>query len=269
MFNHDELARRYPPRGHTASNRVRARNVAIIIDETGSMEPRRVQVVNDFNEFIQTLDKDLRVTLTKFNSETGARVIFCDAPVGEVGRMALNDYVPRGGTPLFDAVGNTVRGMQANLTGDTAIVLVISDGEENSSREWTADGIKALVKEREREGWVFRYMGCDLSQAQAVAIGASIGASGQSVSSQYSKGTATRMAFAANSYANSGGSAEVAGAVFGAALDPQPGETPEEYHKRMQAWAASQTLATAVVQVPTGGDSGSHGADPNPPSDTP
>src|ERR1700692_92901 len=81
-------------------------------------------------------------------------------------------YVPRGNTPLYDAIGECIR--RTDPKGRAAIVLVITDGEENASSEFTRESVKTLLKEKESEGWTFAFLGADID---SYAVGGSVGVS--------------------------------------------------------------------------------------------
>ena len=78
------------------------------------------------------------------------------------------EYRPMGGTPLNDAIGNALKKLEnylfvKNLPTETTrvSVFILTDGEENSSREWTAAGIRQYISECEAKGWEFTYYGTD------------------------------------------------------------------------------------------------------------
>lgn len=76
---------------------------------------------------------------------------------------------PRGSTALFDALGLAVSQFGAGLAKlpeharpASVQVVVVTDGMENSSREWTADAVRAAVTEQtEKQGWDFVYLGAN------------------------------------------------------------------------------------------------------------
>lgn len=90
------------------------------------------------------------------------------------------NLVPRGGTPLRDSVaksiidlGKHLEAMPENERPSKVIVIVHTDGQENSSREFTQEQIKAMVKEQEdKYSWEFVFLGAGID---AYAQGAQIG----------------------------------------------------------------------------------------------
>jgi hypothetical protein len=85
--------------------------------------------------------------------------------------LTRDTYVPRASTPLLDALGRGIRDIEKCLAGlaegerpAKVIVVVITDGHENASREFRRDQIAAMVRERmEKDDWHFVYLSADLN----------------------------------------------------------------------------------------------------------
>jgi len=129
-----------------------------------------------FNEYIKALKKrkeNILFTLTKFDS---TRIyLVCDArPIKEVPKLNKDTYVPGQFTPLYDAIAHTVKEMSGRMEGKNVSVLtvIMTDGEENASKQYTRDRIFQLIQEKEKEGWTFVYLGAN---QDAWAIGQMIG----------------------------------------------------------------------------------------------
>jgi len=155
---------------------------ALILDRSGSMQDIRKVTVSSFNEqisVIQKLQKDfpeqpLTFTLTLFNDEISEIHTRADASV--IQPMELKDYVPDGTTSLLDAIGLTVNKLQSALTADfannqaEAIVVILTDGHENSSKKYDLKTISGLIKELEATGnWKFNYLGATLDAVDVAA----------------------------------------------------------------------------------------------------
>ena len=154
--------------------------VNIILDESGSMSSVRDKTVEGLNEYLGGLRGDAKadylVTLTKFDAHPGSptcRVIYKLKPLAELQPMGLNDYEPRGSTPLLDAVGETVRTIGQEVGERAVLTVIVSDGFENASREFTNEQVKKLIAEKEATGkWTFVYLGADQNAwEQASAMG--------------------------------------------------------------------------------------------------
>lgn len=155
--------------------------VNVVLDRSGSMSGTRAGTISGYNEYINGLRKDTAseysITLIQFDAH-GAQygpeltISYVDKPLAEVPEMTMADYEPRGGTPLYDAIGECVRRVDAKDRAVTTVV--ITDGEENASKEFTKATIKDLIKSKEAEGWTFVFMGADID---AYAAGGSLGMS--------------------------------------------------------------------------------------------
>ena len=92
------------------------------------------------------------------------RKIYDKVPVREIGPLSAKDYRPCCTTPLYDAMGftlNDIRHHVDQLDNAMVVVTIITDGLENSSREYTGMAVKSLVEDLRKQGWTFTYMGAN------------------------------------------------------------------------------------------------------------
>ena len=145
----------------------------IIVDESGSMSCLRQATLSGINETLNTIrqaQKDFSdtqehlVTLVTFDScgveRPDVRTIIDCQPIEQVGEFT--DYEPNGCTPLYDAMGQSLTALHNRIKGNedaSAVVTVMTDGMENSSKRWNAARVSALIKQLKDEGWSFAYMG--------------------------------------------------------------------------------------------------------------
>lgn len=141
----------------------------IILDESGSMESIKQAAINGMNETVQSIrdaqikheDQEHIITLVSFNS-SDIKTIYDYVPVAEVEELTGKEYMPSSLTPLYDAMGQSLNALRTKVTSnDKVLVTIITDGEENSSREYDGPAIKALVEELKGDGWVFAYIGAN------------------------------------------------------------------------------------------------------------
>ena len=95
--------------------------------------------------------------------------------------LTLEDFVPRGSTPLCDALAATINAVDASMQGRKArvVIAVQTDGRENCSREHSWNSVRALVDRKTKEGWEFKFLGAGLeanSYQQAGQMGLGRGA---------------------------------------------------------------------------------------------
>ena len=81
-------------------------------------------------------------------------------------------YMPRGGTPLYDAVGRSIAEVEAGNPDGKVVFVIITDGEENSSREFDRDDVFNRIAAKRKAGWEFVFMGANVD---AYASGAAMG----------------------------------------------------------------------------------------------
>ena len=145
----------------------------IILDRSGSMAQIRGAVVEALNEVLRGLQPHDRVTIVQFDSEGPYEVLVDGVPAAEVTPLRYEDFEPRGGTPLYDAVGRALAAADGRahqreiLTGDQVpvAVTILTDGIENASREFTAEAIRQLIERYRADGWKFGFAGIGLGDA--------------------------------------------------------------------------------------------------------
>lgn len=143
--------------------------VGIVVDQSGSMYNLTKETIDGFNEFLQEQQKnDVEMVVTIFDSLVDVR------PAQHVKDVPLLDdktYRPQAMTALFDAIGMTVAAMDKHPAGKK-VICIITDGQENVSKEYTRPQIRELIVARQGNGWDFVFMGAGLDAiAQAGDIG--------------------------------------------------------------------------------------------------
>lgn len=151
----------------------------LILDESGSMDVVREITVRGFNELVQTVQglarefpaKKQVVSLTTFNGLGIKEKLFLQE-ANALQPLTLADYRPDSMTPLHDAIGQSVSKLRDVLatTGATnyqVLVTVLTDGEENASREYTHAGVRKLIEELNELNWTFTYIGANHNVEQA------------------------------------------------------------------------------------------------------
>lgn len=148
-----------------ASNRVT--HVVFVIDRSGSMSGLEKATVDGFNEQLNTLKLAAKgknageYYLSAIKFDTQIEWMFNKTSVENVNPIGLNDFQPRGGTALRDSQYVAIQALEKEIdTGDTAFLLItISDGGENSSKDISQQALSAKIKELEAKGnWTFTYM---------------------------------------------------------------------------------------------------------------
>ena len=145
----------------------------IILDESGSMGPIREQTISGANEVLHTIlkaqqenpDDNQMISVVTFdnwgNRDTVRAIINC-MKIEEVSNLTYKDYNPDGLTPLYDAIGHSLTDLNKLVQKeDNVLVTIITDGMENASKDYSAEGIRNLIKELTDMGWVFTFIGAN------------------------------------------------------------------------------------------------------------
>ena len=75
-------------------------------------------------------------------------------------RLTTTNYRPEGGTALLDAVGHAIC-IASNCTADTINMVILTDGEENSSKNFDKSVIFDMIEDRKKQGWNFVFLGAN------------------------------------------------------------------------------------------------------------
>lgn len=152
------------------------KHIILLLDESGSMESQKANVIRGVNETIR-MQRELQVdpvnlSIVKFNSTVSK--VRSDS-LWNVRPFTLFDYQPNGQTALYDAIGSTI-GRYSDEIG--TIMVIITDGQENSSREFTKQQMINLInKQRNTKNWNFIYLSEDpttMRQGESIGISNSI-----------------------------------------------------------------------------------------------
>jgi hypothetical protein len=156
-------------------------HIIFVLDESSSMSSCWDQTISGYNEYLKAQKEDAEktgiktlVSLYKFNG-FDVRAIFDRQDVAEVQPLDKNSYRPSGGTNLLDAMGgvmmkiNTLLAEKAKADRESVIITVLTDGEENQSRTFRNDDIKAMVEKAEGKNWGFMFLGANIDAFHAGA----------------------------------------------------------------------------------------------------
>ena len=148
--------------------------MVFIIDRSGSMTGLEDDTIGGFNATINKQKKEKgEATVTTVLFDTEFEVLHDRFDLSQVGEMTEKDYYTRGCTALLDAMGNAIQktvNVQKHLPeeerAEKVVFVVITDGYENSSREYSYKDIKRLVStEQEKYGWEFLFLGANIDAA--------------------------------------------------------------------------------------------------------
>ena len=130
-------------------------------------------IINGFNEVVQTIkgvaleypEQEHTVTFVSFNS-FGIKKIHENSKIEMLNQIDERSYIPDGATPLFDAMGASFFSLNSiiekeNPKNYNVLVTILTDGEENASKEHSTKSIKAKIEELKLKNWTFTYIGAN------------------------------------------------------------------------------------------------------------
>jgi hypothetical protein len=143
----------------------------IILDESGSMESIKDATISGFNEVVQTIkgvekqfpEQEHFISLISFNG-LGIKTLLENDPVSKLTEIDMKKYQPNSLTPLFDAMGISITQLKHHvqeIANFNVLVTILTDGEENNSKEYNAHSIKRIIDELSMGNWTFTYIGAN------------------------------------------------------------------------------------------------------------
>ena len=158
-------------------------HITVILDRTGSMEVIRDDTIGGYNAF---LDRQRQapgaatLTLVQFDSQDPYEIVHQFTPLSDVPELTRETYVPRAGTPLLDAMGRGINDLEQQVASlqaadrpSTVVFAVVTDGQENASREFRRDQIVNMIsRKKDGDGWQFVFLSADMDSVDdAVGYG--------------------------------------------------------------------------------------------------
>lgn len=166
-----------------------AKKVVFLLDRTGSMSSIKQATIEGYNAYLAGLPASVQVARIQFDDIVDPtmrrpRMDF-DVVHGFMKKAQMLDdatFIPRGSTPLYDAIASAIHWTEEHVSPkDDVLLVILTDGQENASREYTLPTVNALMKQKEDEdGWTFMYIG-----AGKEAWGAEVMRGTQSASNVY------------------------------------------------------------------------------------
>ncbi len=156
--------------------------IIMVLDESGSMGSCKSDTIGGVNEFLKNQKRirgEVNVTLVKFSDYY--HVINDAAPLDQIAYLDECNYTPSNTTALLDAVGKTINNTGKRLAGmpeenrpEKVIFVIITDGLENASKEFSRKEIFDMVShQKQKYSWEFIFLGADID-AWGEEIGVSL-----------------------------------------------------------------------------------------------
>ncbi len=166
-------------------------HICLVLDRSGSMQSIRDDALGSVNGYIMAAKQDRALQAAKFSlltfSSEGIVMVRSDVAMEAVSPITNNEYHCAGWTPLYDAIGRGIGWLDNAYEDDVKlkvadnantkfILVVMTDGQENASKEFSFDKIKALIDMKQKDGWLIVFLGEGLDVAkQGASLGTSVG----------------------------------------------------------------------------------------------
>jgi hypothetical protein len=157
-------------------------DITILLDRSASMASIRDTMNNSIDEFAlaHRVIPSTRITLIQFDDVNDQEFVYIAKPAKDIPK---SDLQPRGNTPLLDALcraidntGKRLSVMPDSERPDQVLFVIITDGEENQSKEYRRKDVKERIDRQTQEyKWQFIYLGANqdaFHEAASFGIGA-------------------------------------------------------------------------------------------------
>ena len=151
--------------------------LVFILDRSGSMAELESDTIGGFNGLIDKQKKvDGKAFVTTVLFDNQQKTVHDRVDLAEVAPMTEKEYYVGGSTALLDAVGDTVTHIEKihkyvrpeDVPAHTMVVIT-TDGMENSSHRWRAADVKKLVEKKKEGGWEFLFLGANIDAVSEAA----------------------------------------------------------------------------------------------------
>ena len=155
--------------------------LVFILDRSGSMSGLESDTIGGFNALIEKQKREAGecfVTTALFDDKY--ELLHDRVALDAVRPITQKEYFVRGSTALLDAIGRTLdktKNAQANTAqsgrAEKVVFVIITDGQENASREYRIDRVKEMIeRETQEHGWEFLFLGANID---AISVAAGFG----------------------------------------------------------------------------------------------
>lgn len=149
-------------------------DIVFILDKSGSMYSLESDTIGGFNSLIDKQKEEgngekALVSVVLFNNQS--QLLYERISLNEITKMTQKEYRTGGTTALLDAMGDTITQLAKSYETEEylqskakpkVLCVVITDGLENASREYSYDNIKKLISNQQEKGWEFLFLGANI-----------------------------------------------------------------------------------------------------------
>ena len=149
--------------------------LVFILDKSGSMSGLEKDTIGGFNAMLEkqkVIEGECRITTVLFSERDF--LLHDRIDIQAVGLMTKDDYSVGGSTALLDAIGKTINKIEnaqkataEDYRAEKVLFVIITDGEENSSRMYSSERVKAMIEgQKDRCNWEFIFLGANIDAAE-------------------------------------------------------------------------------------------------------
>jgi hypothetical protein len=180
-------------------------DISIVLDRSGSMESVKADTIGGYNAFLEGQKKAPgRATITLAQFDHVYEKVYEGMDIKNAEPLDNHTFQPRGTTALLDAIGRTIEetgrrlaAMVENERPGKVVFVILTDGEENSSKKFTAEQINSMIQhQRDAYQWEFVFLGAN---QDAINTASRLGIAQQNALSYAANSAGTRAAFASTS----------------------------------------------------------------------
>lgn len=172
-------------------------DITVVLDKSGSMASIAADTIGGFNTFLKDQKEaagTAEISLYQFDDIFEANYV--GKNIQETEDLTSKTFVPRGSTALLDAIGRSIVETGERLSKNPAekvVFVIITDGGENASREYTRDKIFEIITEQKNIWkWEFVFLGAN---QDAISVGSSFGINAGNSMTYAANSVGTTMAF--------------------------------------------------------------------------
>ena len=149
--------------------------LVFILDRSGSMSGLESDTIGGFNSMIQKQrEQDGKCYVSTFLFDNITEIVHDRVILEKVEKMTGKNYVVRGCTALFDALGDAIHHIgnihkyaRPEDVPENTIFVITTDGMENASHKYSSDEVKKLIENQKKKyGWEFMFLAANIDAVE-------------------------------------------------------------------------------------------------------
>lgn len=149
-------------------NKKGGKNAYLLLDRSASMFTEWDSTLESINEYVKKLEDDVNVYVAVFDSISYD--VVRETTAKDYKLISKVEIEPRGSTPLYDSAGKIMTKIFED-NPSKAVLVIMTDGQENCSKEYKLDTVKSRLSEMEKKEWPVVYLGAGFNEVERYAMG--------------------------------------------------------------------------------------------------